>query len=161
MMYRNVDHVEGNDDPQRVTFPDALDTCGAGPCVIMGILNRKEKIGYLVHANPLQRSGLESLANQALTEAENSKDLTVAVAGNIPLTKNLLEEETGDSYLHYIHAYQEHAQWIIGFLLSNGIVKRNITNKLVNEPSNHSYGMLVDTCAMKITIEFEPDEKDL
>ena len=102
-----------------------------------------------MHAAPLDELDIESLVTQALAEAGGPQELMIAAAGNIPWTEDIPRERR----LPLIQDFQEHAQWIIGMLLSKGIVPENIVNKLgANDPKILSYGMVVDTYEMKIEV---------
>lgn len=141
---------------KRVEYPDKAETGVLGPCHGIGILNRKKGLGYLGHFLNDTNAG-EDLINQAIQESESIRDLHIALAGNTPLSRADVED-IGENYEMSLASYKNHAKWLLDLLQSKGFHVTQIQNYLVDQPSEDSYAMEVDTKTRKITVRKERDE---
>lgn len=140
-MFGETYKVVSGDEPIIVNYPDKAMTFGIGPCIAIGILNRKISRGYLGHYIPLVKSS-ESMVGRAIDEAINPNDLEASLAGNIPPRREDVAFY-GGIYEEELERYRSHGAWIKQMIRSKGI--RRIRNKLQNDPSLDSYEMIVDT----------------
>ena len=156
--------VDANDQTI-VEFPDKAEPCGIGPCVGVGIMNRKFKRGYLGHFLS-STTDPEILIDLALIEARKPNQLEVILVGNNPTLFQLEEDCTlEDDYFstNEIHEYEElsalvtkeHEDWLKKMVYSKGIPRKNITLRISANPKITAYGLLVDTESGKITIKEE------
>jgi hypothetical protein len=140
-------------EEKRVEYPDKVFTSAVFSCHALAILNTKKRIGYLGHFYNFTDSG-ESLLRQALDEADAPDELETAVVGNVPLSKEDVDI-MGVDFNETLESYHEHSKWLLNLLAKNGVVKDKIQNALIDDPTEGSYEVEVDTESGKITIRKE------
>jgi len=147
-------HHVGMEEAKRVAYPDKLDTLGVASCLGIGILNKKERIGYLGHYCGCD-GDFTSLIDQAVREAGKISDLEVAVVG---LTRATEEEckRFGADFKVYLEMEREDMELLMAALKSKGIKKKNIRTYFSKKAvENYSYSIFIDTetCTMKVKLE--------
>ena len=152
-------HDVGVGEAKRAAYPDKIETNGITSCLGIGILNKKDRIGYLGHyVNGV--SSPESLIDRAVDEAHDIGDLEVALAGNIPLSRESLEGDV-KSFEEALEAYRKHGRWALQMVRSKGIKEGNIRVWFGENPlDNYYFSMTVDTEKNTIKIEIVTDEDE-
>lgn len=145
-------------EQKKVQYPDKVITQGVATCHAIGILNPKKGLGYLGHFYNWDTLG-ESLLNRAISEATTPADLEIAIAGNIPQSREDVASYRGD-FQKVLEDYRQHGRWLSDLLNAKGIDPKNIKNVLIDNPTDDSYEMEVDTETGKITITKEEFEED-
>jgi len=162
MIIRGNIHIVEVDDFTRVCYPDKAETGGISPCIGLGILNRKNRMGYLKHAYPYvyekKVGDFELFLDQAIIEAEDINDLEIALAGNIPLPEE--EFENASNFQRQLEAHRHYNRLLINMIKAKGIKNKNIQNHLAEKPNpDYSYVMCVDTEEAKIEVKLEHDKE--
>ena len=142
--YHEVDF----DEPKVAYFPDKLRTDGLGPCMGVGILNKKKKIAYLGHYLSFDKSST-SLIDMAISENGGVDGLEAVLAGNIPIV-----EESPDK-IKDINAIISHGKYILKYIQDKGIKK--INNHLADKYAPGAYRILIDTEKSKTDVKYDHD----
>lgn len=143
--------IASGDDPKVVQYPDKVETGGVATCMAIGILNHKTRKGYLGHFFNWDTSS-ESLVDRVIREAKNTGDLEVALAGNIPQSREDVKSY-GGNYEEVLESYRAHGRWTLQMVRSKGI--RKIQNYLQDDSSEDSYEMIIDTEQSRIDVRKE------
>ncbi|MBS3144767.1 hypothetical protein J4208_04235 [Candidatus Woesearchaeota archaeon] len=134
-------------------YPCNIETFGITNCVGLGILNHKLRKGYVGHHFPLVKTP-EELIDRALREAKNIGDLEIALAGNIPLSKEITKIG-GVDFRENLESYREHKRWLLEMVKRKGINLSRIQDHLQTFPSRNDYALIVDTTKRIIVVKKE------
>ena len=140
--------VDSESEPKIVHYPDKIETEGIGPCMAVGILNHGTRQGYLGHYVGWDTSS-QTLVDRAISEAKKIGDLEVALAGNIPPSREDARSY-GVNFEEILEFHKAHGRWALQMVRSKGI--KRIQNYLQDDPSKHSYEVVVDTEKRKIEV---------
>ncbi|MDO8660547.1 MAG: hypothetical protein Q7K43_01535 [Candidatus Woesearchaeota archaeon] len=118
--------IDSESEPKIVQHPDKIETGGIATCMGVGILNHRTRKGYLGHYFNFDTSS-EALVNRAIKEAQNMGDLEVALAGNIPLSREDVVS-SGNNFEGLLELYRAHGRWalqMVSMLSRNCFRSRN------------------------------------
>ncbi|MBP9773543.1 MAG: hypothetical protein KBD00_02835 [Candidatus Peribacteraceae bacterium] len=135
----------------RVLYPDIAQTGGVGPCIAIGILDTKKRIGYLIHEYQLTTPGMENILLKEIRGAPCKEDLKVALAGNVPSDRESIEI-CGLDFDEYLKEVRAHSRVLLELLIANGVSSKNIQNFLVDHPALESFEMTIDTTTNEIIV---------
>ena len=146
-----------------VHYPDEIEIYGMGPCIGIGILNKKSRTGYVGHFIPQDKINVKLVVDRALAEAEQVSDLEIALAGNQIGTKGEWEgysdiaESCGFSrfsYESHVKVHKKYEQFLKKMLKSLGFKKKQISIHFETLPGLGSYNIIVDTAKGKIEVGY-------
>ncbi len=64
------------------------------------------------------------------------------------------------NFQEVLEAYRKHGRWLLDLLIEKGVDPKKVQNALIDNPTDDSYEMEIDTKTGKITIIKEEFEKD-
>ena len=148
--------IVGINDDKRIEHPDIAITVGIAGCVALGIINKNSKLGYLGHYETKvdvenDPTRYVNLLDSAINEASDINDLFVGAVGIIPASDSEMYTSSFED-VKKLHAY---GNLLKNLTIEKGIKPENFDNHLINEPSNDSYFMEVNTEDLKIYIRKE------
>ncbi len=147
----------------KISFPDAAETGGVGEYLAFGLLNVKQKIGYLFHAAGQESDSLtqiEILIQDILEESKNRRDVIVGLAGNMALDEKTAKF-MGTTFEESSESTRKYRDNVLAILKRSGIPQKNINDRMIKNyhpkglPEILGYVMVVDTTKKSILIEEE------
>ncbi|PIO06999.1 hypothetical protein COT47_01965 [Candidatus Woesearchaeota archaeon CG08_land_8_20_14_0_20_43_7] len=67
---------------RKTSAPSMLASGGYGPCVVIGMYDRKTKTGYMIHEPHIHFSDLEAMIVKIIDDAGNASRLKIVTSGN-------------------------------------------------------------------------------
>jgi enolase len=132
-------------------YPNGLYTYGIGPCIGVGILNIKEKKAYLGHFINQDKEA-KQLIDLAVHEAKYPSHLEIAIAGNMCLSREVIENECQDNYENVLQGHKLYSNWIRETIQSHKII--SLQDHFHETFRQGSYSILVDTKRLDIVVRY-------
>lgn len=134
-------------ESKRIKYPDSAFAEGGSTCLLVGIVNKKMKIGYLAHfTNWTNEFG--KLLDQAISDADNKPgDITLSICGNVPFENSVVEQ------------YKFRKRMILDTVKRKKIPPKNFTHKLPTKVLEGDFKMTVDTVSSSIKVRFATNQE--